>query len=144
MKKAVLVTLIFYFVAMGTMVGWGFISKQQKEADGENQINNSQPSKSEPGQSPSSSETTSSSAGNTYSLSEVSKHSTPRDCWLAIEGNVYDATKYLDMHPGGADLILMFCGQDATAAYKTKGGRRNGHSFGANQILAEYKIGTIK
>lgn len=144
MKKAVLVTLIFYFVAMGTMIGWGFISKQQKEADSENQINNSQPSKSEPGQSPSSSETTSSTAGNTYALSEVSKHSTPRDCWIAIDGNVYDVTKYLDMHPGGADLILIFCGQDATTAYNTKGGRRSGHSAGANKILAGYEIGTLK
>jgi cytochrome b involved in lipid metabolism len=144
MKKAVLVTLIFYFIAMGTMVGWGFISKQQKEADSENQINNSQPSKSEPGQSPSSSETTSSTSGNTYSLSGVSKHITPRDCWIAIDGNVYDVTKYLDMHPGGADLILIFCGQDATTAYNTKGGRRSGHSAGANRILAGYEIGTLK
>ena len=140
MKKAVLVTLIFYFIAMGTMVGWGFISKQQKEADSENQINNSQPSKSEPSQSYNSSKT----VGNTYGLSEVSKHSTPRDCWLAIEGNVYDVTKYLDMHPGGADLILIFCGQDATTAYNTKGGRRSGHSAGANRILAGYEIGTLK
>ena len=30
---------------------------------------------------------------------EVSKHNTNEDCWIVIENNVYDVTKFLDSHP---------------------------------------------
>jgi hypothetical protein len=47
---------------------------------------------------------------NTISLSELKKHSTESDCWVAFEGAVYDITDYLPMHPGGVDKISVNCG----------------------------------
>lgn len=41
-----------------------------------------------------------------YSLEEVKRHTREEDCWLVINGNVYDVTKFLDEHPGGFDIII--------------------------------------
>lgn len=47
---------------------------------------------------------------------DVAKHNTESDCWLII-GNaktggqkVYDVSKYLDEHPGGAEVMMEFAG----------------------------------
>jgi cytochrome b involved in lipid metabolism len=78
----------------------------------------------------------------TISTTELSKHSKSSDCWVAISGNVYDVTSYLDEHPGGADLILTYCGKDATSAYNNKGGEGK-HSSSADALLAEYQLGKL-
>ena len=48
------------------------------------------------------------------SASEVAKHATPEDCWIVVNGKVYDLTKFAPNHPGGADSmplqnLLMLC-----------------------------------
>lgn len=40
-----------------------------------------------------------------YTLEEVAKHDNEDDCWMVINGKVYDVTDYIDDHPGG-DVIL--------------------------------------
>lgn len=54
----------------------------------------------------------------TFTRSEVEKHSSNRSCWVIIQGNVYDLTTFLDVHPGGAAIILKYAGKDATAVYE--------------------------
>lgn len=36
------------------------------------------------------------------------------ECWIAYEGDVYDVTRWLKMHPGGMRAIMSAGGQDAT------------------------------
>lgn len=76
-------------------------------------------------------------------VDEIAKHNSPSDCWLLISGNVYNVTSYLNMHPAGADAIIPYCGQDATVAFDTKGGRGQSHSGQANSILQSYIIGQL-
>jgi hypothetical protein len=64
----------------------------------------------------------------TYTLAEVKKHNTPKDLWIAINGAVYDVTKFQDRHPGGSSSLTDHAGasRDARAgpgARPGKGGR---------------------
>lgn len=52
-----------------------------------------------------------------FPVSEVSKHNSLTDCWIAIDGHVYDVSEFLAQHPGGAARILRYAGGDATAAF---------------------------
>jgi cytochrome-b5 reductase len=37
---------------------------------------------------------------------ELAKHNKFDDCWMAVRGKVYNVTKYLDFHPGGAEQLM--------------------------------------
>ena len=39
-------------------------------------------------------------------LAECQDHMSDKDCWLVIEGKVYDVTPFLDEHPGGFDTLV--------------------------------------
>lgn len=36
------------------------------------------------------------------SSAELGKHSTRKDCWVAVHSKVWDLTDFIDEHPGGA------------------------------------------
>lgn len=52
---------------------------------------------------------------------------------FAISGRVYDATDYLDLHPGLPDFLLSAAGTDATEVFALAG-----HSRNARTILQEF------
>mmetsp|Transcript_21629 Transcript_21629/g.40418 ORF Transcript_21629/g.40418 Transcript_21629/m.40418 type:complete len:381 (-) Transcript_21629:644-1786(-) len=73
-----------------------------------------------------------------YSMSQIRKHNTPEDCWIVAHGVVYDVTRYLRKHPGGARSILTRAGGvDASADYDfhTK--------LSKKRLWAKYKIGRV-
>ena len=39
------------------------------------------------------------------SAAEVAKHSSIDDCWILVNGKVYDLTKFAPSHPGGAESM---------------------------------------
>lgn len=43
-------------------------------------------------------------------LAELANHNTDDDCWIVYNNEVYDITRYLNMHPGGARTITPYCG----------------------------------
>ena len=49
-----------------------------------------------------------------YTAEEVAHHRTPTDLWLIAHGKVYDVTRWVEMHPGGAAALLRRGGLDAT------------------------------
>lgn len=72
-------------------------------------------------------------ADQSYSLAEVAKHAKQDDCWMAIDGQVYDFTAYVAQHPSQPGVFLAWCGKEATQAYRTKTKGRP-HSPYADQL----------
>eukprot|EP01132_Coremiostelium_polycephalum_P007883 gene7883-9702_t len=54
-----------------------------------------------------------------YSWSELAKHNTEDDCWVAIDGKVYDITKWLPQHPGGKEMLILAAGRDITNLFES-------------------------
>merc|ERR1712013_392223 len=47
----------------------------------------------------------------------MGKHTTKQDCWVVVNGEVLDVTKFLSDHPGGELAILTFAGKDASEEF---------------------------
>nr|GMD25166.1 cytochrome B5 [Ipomoea batatas] len=73
-----------------------------------------------------------------YTLAQVSQHNNANDCWLIIDGKVYDVTKFLEDHPGGDEVLLSSTGKDATDDFEDVG-----HSSSARAMMDEYYVGDI-
>ncbi|XP_077210165.1 cytochrome b5-like isoform X2 [Tasmannia lanceolata] len=73
-----------------------------------------------------------------FTLEDVSKHDTNKDCWLIINGKVYDVTKFLEDHPGGDEVLVSATGKDATDDFEDVG-----HSTSARAMMDEYYVGVI-
>jgi cytochrome b involved in lipid metabolism len=81
--------------------------------------------------------------GRVVSRAELAKHNTVQDCWMAIEGKVYDFTAYIPQHPTSPKVMLRWCGREATEAYRTKGYGKP-HSPAADARLPEYLVGELE
>lgn len=79
----------------------------------------------------------------TYTLAEVAEHATIDDCWMAIEGKVYDFTDYIEQHPTPPEVLEPWCGKEATEGMRTKGYGRD-HSERAWQMAEQYLLGELE
>lgn len=73
----------------------------------------------------------------TYSPEEIERHDSHESSWFIHDGNVYDATKFLKEHPGGAESILIVAGADATDDFNAI------HSARAKGMIKQYIIGRV-
>ncbi len=73
-----------------------------------------------------------------YTYSEIHKHNKGEDCWVIYKDMVFDVTKFLDEHPGGAATILEYGGADLTEPYID-----HNHSHHATKLLMEYQVGVV-
>jgi cytochrome b involved in lipid metabolism len=142
MKKLATVFVIIYILFIGTVFVYGFIKKQQLENKVVPPADQTQTTQTTPADS--SSNSNSAPAPKTITVAEVATHNKAANCWIIISGNAYNVTNFLDQHPGGIDVILPFCGKDATQAFNTQGGRRRGHSSSANTMLQDFLIGPVQ
>ncbi|KIH91931.1 cytochrome b5 [Sporothrix brasiliensis 5110] len=74
-----------------------------------------------------------------YTYQDVAEHNTSKDLFLVIHDKVYDATKFVDEHPGGEEVLLDVGGQDATEAFEDVG-----HSDEARETLQQLLVGSLK
>lgn len=75
-----------------------------------------------------------------YTLADVKKHAKASSCWSAINGNVYDLTKWINRHPGGSSVIKALCGRNGSSMFNNQHG---GQNRPVNE-LAGFKIGKLR
>ncbi|RYP53765.1 hypothetical protein DL768_001365 [Monosporascus sp. mg162] len=74
----------------------------------------------------------------TFTRAEVAKNNTEDSLWFIIDSKVYDATEFVDAHPGGEAVLRQVAGEDATAAF---------YNLHRHEVLTKYEdlcIGTIE
>jgi len=75
--------------------------------------------------------------GKLITMAEVRKHNKDDDVWIVVNDKVYDCTEYLDLHPGGADSILINAGEDSTEDFVAI------HSTKATKMLDKFFVGDL-
>lgn len=51
------------------------------------------------------------------SVKEILSHNKETDCWIVINGKIWDITHFAPEHPGGPGIIYKYAGRDASQAY---------------------------
>ncbi|KAL2269169.1 hypothetical protein VTJ83DRAFT_4015 [Remersonia thermophila] len=74
----------------------------------------------------------------TFTRAEVAKHNTEDSVWFIIDTVVYDASEFLDAHPGGEAVLRQVAGTDATVAFY------NLHRHEVLEKYADLAIGSIE
>ncbi|KAJ5982055.1 hypothetical protein N7451_012155 [Penicillium sp. IBT 35674x] len=75
-----------------------------------------------------------------FTRDEIEKHNKVNDCWIVINGKIYDATSVLDWHPGGQAPIMAHAGRvhaDTTDEFESI------HDDYAEQKLSECALGVV-
>ncbi|KAI8711967.1 hypothetical protein NCS52_01461800 [Fusarium sp. LHS14.1] len=73
-----------------------------------------------------------------FTFADVQSHNTKDDLYLIIRGKVYNASSFIDDHPGGSDILLEVAGKDATEAYDD-----TEHSEEADEVLEDLLVGIL-
>ena len=78
----------------------------------------------------------------TITQDELAGHDGAESCWKAIHGRVYDVTDYIPEHPTEEEVMLEWCGRDASEGWDNK---RPGvpHSPRAESRLEDYLVGRL-
>ena len=72
-----------------------------------------------------------------YSWEEISRHNNTDDCWVVVDGHIYDVTPWVRAHPGG-DTLTSLAGEDISALFHSS------HLGPAANALDAYHIGEVQ
>lgn len=134
MKKLTTVSLFIFWAVVTAILTAGLVFYQNNKnsaprSDGAGLNNSASPSPA--------------GASLVLNAAEIAKHNSAGDCWLLIDGKIYNVSSYLSAHPGGAGIIIPLCGKEATQVFNTKGGRGAPHSDYAASLLINYLVGDL-
>jgi alkylation response protein AidB-like acyl-CoA dehydrogenase/predicted heme/steroid binding protein len=87
-----------------------------------------------------------------FTMEQVAQHNSDGDYWIVIDGKVYDVSKFMKVHPGGAGILRQFGGKDCTEEFfdlhkaevlsstgaKLVKGTVSGTEVGVNEGRADY------
>ncbi|MCB0172205.1 MAG: hypothetical protein KDJ97_16780 [Anaerolineae bacterium] len=77
-----------------------------------------------------------------FDASELINHNSHQQgYWTVIQGNVYDMTEFMYLHPGGERLLIATAGLDSTRSYEKAEHHLNSE---VHALLDLYKIGAIR
>lgn len=136
MKKGKIAGIILGVILAIGISAW-FLSRDKPKPENNNNANTSQSTEAD------------NNSTEVYTKEVVAAHNTAEDCWTIISGDVYNISEYVSDHPGGKE-IQRACGIDGTSLFTSrqtsdgqKVGSGTGHSSTAENILIQYRIGSL-
>jgi len=79
-----------------------------------------------------------------FTREEIEKHNTKEDCWIVVDGKVYDATSVLEWHPGGSAAVMGHAGkvhQDTTDDFSSIHDGYAYQKLNGSYASSEYLVG---
>ncbi|CAL1532667.1 unnamed protein product [Lymnaea stagnalis] len=80
----------------------------------------------------------------TVTPSQLARHNTQGDIWMAIRGKVYNMTPYLDFHPGGVDELMRAAGKDGTQLFDEIHNWVNAESMLEKCLIGKFDLTDMK
>jgi len=77
--------------------------------------------------------------GKRYSWTELAKHCTEDDMWICVDGKIYDISKWVNLHPGGKEVLMLGAGRDCTNLFESY----HPMTDKPNLLLQKYEIGVL-
>ena len=74
-----------------------------------------------------------------FTFEEVRAHDVGSDCWVVVGDGVYDASAWVNRHPGGATVLEQYAGRDITDAFMAY----HGGQPRAEARLKSMRVGTV-
>jgi cytochrome b involved in lipid metabolism len=76
------------------------------------------------------------SATREITITELEQHNTEEDCWVSVNGRVFDLTEFALIHPGGTHNIQRHAGKDGTQVFTAVHGPEvmDRHSMSSLQV----------
>jgi predicted heme/steroid binding protein len=75
----------------------------------------------------------------TYTAAEVAKHNNEQDCWVIVNGEVLNVTKFLPDHPGGKKAILLYAGRDASEEFNMLHEKNVVVKYAPDAVIGKFK-----
>lgn len=72
-----------------------------------------------------------------FEWAEIGRHNRFGDCWIVIDGGVYDVTRWVAVHPGGR-IVGVLAGEDVTALFHSS------HLRDVVPMLGPFRIGRVR
>jgi len=84
-------------------------------------------------------------ADKAVSLDELQRHNSESDCWMAVDGLVYDMSPYIKLHLEKCreTKFTAHCGTDASLVWSQKESGKLPHKKKSHRGLQKSKIGTF-
>lgn len=135
--KTFIVILVLLLIIGGAYLVWG----RADEVEIKN-VDTNVPTQNSTSTPPTATSTPSTASTSTpsYTIAQVATHNKSTDCWVAVNGNVYNLTSWIARHPGGQQAILGICGKDATVTFENQ---HDGQPK-PEAMLSTFLIGKIK
>lgn len=73
-----------------------------------------------------------------FTRCQVQQHNSPESAWLVAGNDIYDATEYISMHPGGTNSILKKAGGVVDCTEDL-----NFHSKAGRKVWKKYHVGKL-
>ena len=80
-------------------------------------------------------------ANKLITYTELAKHNSKENCWIAVEGRVLDVTEHLNQYTSDQGFLLKNAGTDATYQFTLK--EKEGGSGYANALIDKFCIGSL-
>ena len=75
-------------------------------------------------------------------VTELAKHNKKGDCWVSIDGKVFDVSTFIKDHPGGQQILLRQGGTECSELFHEFHNKRVLKKFGAKLYIGDLDGGS--